>query len=301
MKEILKKDPDPGKKDDRDRKTVSPGCGSASSELPKSENRGEIQTDSDHSARAYPGTRIRTGQKQKQRTGRRKEVFFCALVCLCVLGANLFLDLFFRFDLTQIGGLAFLSIALLWLLYIGTIGKQKENRSPWEGMLPEVFPEEDLEEEPEENEIMDPKNDLAHFLRDEITNQEKAVRRRTPSDNERTENDFREEDVTRILAPQTDFEGVVLIGESSRTAPLYLKRGQWILGKSTGQADICIPQDSVSRIHAQADVSDGSCRIMDLNSQNGTYVNGKRLEPNRPFLLQPGDHVRFAQQGFIVT
>ena len=287
--------------------------GSETAEITKTGNSREQQNGSGQSSGTYPGSRMHTPQKKTQRTKRRKELFLCLFACLSVFGVNLFLDLFFRFDLTQIGGLAFLSIAVLWLLYIETIGKQKENQSPWEGILPETDPEEEWEEDPEEEESFrafsgekdEPagaQDDLAPFLRDQITQQKNSVRNNRPvSENERTGNSLPEEDVTRILVPQTDFDGAVLIGELSGTAPLYLESGQWILGKSAGQADICIPLDSVSRIHAQAEVSDGNCTIMDLNSQNGTFVNGKRLEPHRPFRLQPGDHIRFAQAGYIMT
>jgi len=42
--------------------------------------------------------------------------------------------------------------------------------------------------------------------------------------------------------------------------------------------DICLPDRKLSRIHCQVEVIGGRCQIADLNSTNGTLVNGERIE-----------------------
>lgn len=59
-------------------------------------------------------------------------------------------------------------------------------------------------------------------------------------------------------------------------------------GRST-EADVCIPDTKVSRIHAEIRPWDGEYVIKDLKSRNGTYVNGIRIETA---VLKPGDVVR---------
>ncbi|MBW8011193.1 MAG: protein kinase [Chloroflexi bacterium] len=44
----------------------------------------------------------------------------------------------------------------------------------------------------------------------------------------------------------------------------------------------------ISRMHAKLIVGEGSVRIVDLNSTNGTWIYGKQLEPNVPFRLRHG-------------
>jgi hypothetical protein len=51
----------------------------------------------------------------------------------------------------------------------------------------------------------------------------------------------------------------------------------------------------VSRKHANIIRLQGSVVITDLGSANGTYVNGKRLEPNQRYVLRDGDEVCLGQ------
>ena len=44
----------------------------------------------------------------------------------------------------------------------------------------------------------------------------------------------------------------------------------------------------VSRAHARLHVLEGEVYVTDLYSANGTYLNGQRLEPEQPYLLQNG-------------
>ena len=51
----------------------------------------------------------------------------------------------------------------------------------------------------------------------------------------------------------------------------------------------------VSRKHANIVRFQGSVLITDLGSANGTFVNGKRLEPNQRYTLHDGDEVCLGQ------
>jgi pSer/pThr/pTyr-binding forkhead associated (FHA) protein len=61
------------------------------------------------------------------------------------------------------------------------------------------------------------------------------------------------------------------------------------IGRSTG-ADFILDAALVSRVHCQLlALGDGALEVRDLESTNGTYVNGARIERAR---LSPGDKVR---------
>ena len=49
----------------------------------------------------------------------------------------------------------------------------------------------------------------------------------------------------------------------------------------------------VSRLHAQIVTTAQGIAIMDLDSVNGTQVNGYRIPPNLPFALNSGDELKF--------
>jgi hypothetical protein len=51
----------------------------------------------------------------------------------------------------------------------------------------------------------------------------------------------------------------------------------------------------VSRLHAIFYRKPNAIFLQDLDSMNGTYVNGQRLSPNQLHLLHEGDEVRFAR------
>lgn len=58
--------------------------------------------------------------------------------------------------------------------------------------------------------------------------------------------------------------------------------------------DIVIPSSEISRRHAQITRRGERYQIIDLDSTNGTWMNGARLETNRPIFLKHGDKLNFA-------
>ncbi len=57
------------------------------------------------------------------------------------------------------------------------------------------------------------------------------------------------------------------------------------------ECTITLPSPHVSRYHAKINVSDSGLTIEDLNSANGTFVNGNRISEKTPISL--GDELRF--------
>jgi pSer/pThr/pTyr-binding forkhead associated (FHA) protein len=64
------------------------------------------------------------------------------------------------------------------------------------------------------------------------------------------------------------------------------------IGSGT-QNEMVLPDDSVSKVHARLEFVDGAWRLTDLNSTNGTFVEGVRLAAEVPTPLQYGNTVRF--------
>jgi type VI secretion system protein ImpI len=54
-----------------------------------------------------------------------------------------------------------------------------------------------------------------------------------------------------------------------------------MVGRSTRAARCVIQNPQVSKLHACLDIQDGTIRVRDVGSMNGTYVRGRRLLPNR--------------------
>lgn len=67
---------------------------------------------------------------------------------------------------------------------------------------------------------------------------------------------------------------------------------------TVGRARDCsfvLDYTEVSRLHAQCTSDHLNIYLEDMNSTNGTFVNGRRLEPGEQYRLRAGDMVSFAQ------
>ncbi len=81
-------------------------------------------------------------------------------------------------------------------------------------------------------------------------------------------------------------------------------RDNFTLGRGgTGQAivpDVDLDRygaqdQGISRLHAEIRIDEGGVRIVDLDSVNGTLVNGKRLEPQEPMLIAHKDIIQIGR------
>ncbi len=73
-----------------------------------------------------------------------------------------------------------------------------------------------------------------------------------------------------------------------------LGEGTVIIGKNRELADRVIPRAAVSRVHARIRFSEGTYFLMDLNSRNGTFLNGELLPGGEEAEMSAGDRILFA-------
>jgi Mg-chelatase subunit ChlD len=74
--------------------------------------------------------------------------------------------------------------------------------------------------------------------------------------------------------------------------PLELTKRNVIIGRDPN-SDVVIPKDTVSSLHATIDFKDGYFILEDQRSSNGTSLNGRPIEPNKPVRLKSGDRLKF--------
>ncbi|NJO00668.1 MAG: FHA domain-containing protein, partial [Bacteroidia bacterium] len=68
----------------------------------------------------------------------------------------------------------------------------------------------------------------------------------------------------------------------------YLNKPTMTIGRAANN-DIVIPEQTVSSRHATITVENGSFFINDLNSTNGTFINGNRIDSK---ILKSGDLIK---------
>lgn len=78
-----------------------------------------------------------------------------------------------------------------------------------------------------------------------------------------------------------------------------LSRCPIIVGKLKENVDMILNDSSISRMHAKF-IRDGNRYFMvDLNSTNGSFRNGMRLNPNESVQIEPGDEIGLGKLKFI--
>jgi ABC-type multidrug transport system ATPase subunit len=89
-------------------------------------------------------------------------------------------------------------------------------------------------------------------------------------------------------APDVDATAPVPVAVRTGTTALGIKRSL-LIGRDP-QADVHVPAPTVSWHHARLEETDQGHSLVDLNSTNGTFVNGRRLK--QAYILQEGDVVQ---------
>jgi adenylate cyclase len=84
-------------------------------------------------------------------------------------------------------------------------------------------------------------------------------------------------------------EPLTLVDRNGTRLAIVLPGSMIVVGRST-ECDVNLPDPTVSRRHAELRASDGEIHVRDLNSRNGTFRNGVRIDTAR---VRAGDVVSF--------
>lgn len=79
---------------------------------------------------------------------------------------------------------------------------------------------------------------------------------------------------------------------------IALTKFPFTIGKMGGFVDYVIEDESISRLHARIDKQENMILLTDMNSTNGTYKNGLRMNPSETVEIEPGDEIRFGKVNY---
>lgn len=82
---------------------------------------------------------------------------------------------------------------------------------------------------------------------------------------------------------------------------IFIQGEIFLLGKNQEQVDGIIDAEGVSRLHARITRQEDQYFIEDLNSTNGTYLNGEVLEYHQPRELNRNDRIRFGMEEYVFS
>jgi|GEM_PF-5499354 len=113
--------------------------------------------------------------------------------------------------------------------------------------------------------------------------------------NRQKENAYRN-DTQFVRASEIAF---LSINKGGISENISIKQPSFIIGKLTEQVDYVIDKNTISRLHAEIIFEGGIYSIKDLNSKNGTFLNGERIESNKDYQLSNGDVITLADQSMV--
>lgn len=89
--------------------------------------------------------------------------------------------------------------------------------------------------------------------------------------------------------------------EKDKYPPIHVTGSSVVLGCMAESCDYILAARGVSRMHAKIMERTDGMYLLDLNSTNGTYLNGEMIESGKDYKLEEGDMVTFAQSEFYVA
>ena len=104
---------------------------------------------------------------------------------------------------------------------------------------------------------------------------------------------------TEILCGGDGPQGILKYLGSGGQQDITVEKDSFLLGKETGEVDGRITGKSVSRIHARISREDEDYYLEDMNSTNGTYLNGEQLEYRQKVKLEAKDRITFGMEEYI--
>ncbi len=109
-----------------------------------------------------------------------------------------------------------------------------------------------------------------------------------------TENETEDTMQTVLLISQSEIQAKRKLHSLADGKEIPIGYFPFLIGKNKGLVDLCLNEPGVSRLHAKIERDDTGFFITDLNSTNGTKVNGLLLEANEQRQLRIGDELSFS-------
>ena len=104
---------------------------------------------------------------------------------------------------------------------------------------------------------------------------------------------------TVFLGDTDHAEGRLVYQGTGAEQSFVIEGDSFLVGGRNDEADGKLRASGVSRNHARITREEQCYYIEDLNSRNGTYINGKLLPYKQKCRMNPGDHLRFAREEYV--
>lgn len=106
-------------------------------------------------------------------------------------------------------------------------------------------------------------------------------------------------DVEETVLMNINEKGLHSITSTEEGEIIELSMFPFVLGKLKEKTDGYINSELISRIHARFVFEKDNIFVEDMNSKNGTFINGIRMSPYNKVAIHNGDKIRFADKEFL--
>ncbi len=109
----------------------------------------------------------------------------------------------------------------------------------------------------------------------------------------------REEEYGKTVYMEDQREQIRGLYRDNGELAVQIEKLPFVIGKKKEEVDYVLGDRSVSRIHARILEENGNIYLEDLNSTNGTFKNGLRMQPYEKRRLEKNDELRFGKVEYI--
>ena len=101
------------------------------------------------------------------------------------------------------------------------------------------------------------------------------------------------------VIPPTNGQPVLKVSSLDNGTVFFINKKEYVLGRGGDmEVDGIISSDYVGRAHCKFIFEDHEYGLIDLESRNGTYLNGSKLYPGKLYRVLDGDIIRLADRSF---
>ena len=109
-----------------------------------------------------------------------------------------------------------------------------------------------------------------------------------------SQNAYDDSDDTVILGCENKKIGYLIGNHQGNTEEIQINKDEFIIGRLKEAVDYDIANKTVGKIHAKFIRRDGKFYLIDLESKNGTYIDGARLSSNSTYEVENGATIIFS-------
>lgn len=103
---------------------------------------------------------------------------------------------------------------------------------------------------------------------------------------------------TTVLSDQAEPYSYLINCHDNQNERIILNKASFIIGRLKNQVDYVSRNNAVGKVHAEIINRDDEHYLKDLNSRNGTYINGERIVSNVEYVIKNNDRIAFANSEY---